>query len=69
MICQRRGCDKVVPRGSRWIGFCSAACAGVKQRACLGPGCGRMFLSTGPGHRLCDRCTRQQPTVVAHRYW
>lgn len=28
----------------------------AKIRRCLGPGCGVMFKSAGPGNRLCRRC-------------
>ena len=27
-----------------------------KERRCLGPNCNAMFLSNGPGHRLCLAC-------------
>lgn len=33
-----------------------------KLRRCLGPGCGVMFASHGPGNRLCETCG---PRVVA----
>lgn len=28
----------------------------ARMRRCLGPGCGVMFASDGPGNRLCRRC-------------
>ncbi len=32
-----------------------------KQRRCLG-GCGKMFLSDGPGHRICLPCSQRRPS-------
>jgi len=32
-----------------------------KVRACLH--CGREFWSGGPGNRLCEQCTKDQPVV------
>ena len=34
-----------------------------KNRTCLGLDCGELFLSSGPGNRLCPKCTRKNKTV------
>jgi tRNA(Ile2) C34 agmatinyltransferase TiaS len=34
----------------------------AKQRTCLK--CGRRFESTGPGNRICKRCTRINARIV-----
>lgn len=31
----------------------------LKERRCLGPHCNVMFLSSGPGHRLCPACANR----------
>lgn len=27
-----------------------------KMRRCIGPGCYKWFMSSGPGHRFCRKC-------------
>lgn len=35
------------------------------RRTCLGVNCGKVFMSNGPGHRICPPCARK--VVVAPR--
>ncbi len=35
-----------------------------KKRRCLGSDCGKMFMSWGPGNRLCGECSAQSKLTV-----
>lgn len=39
----------------------------VRMRKCLGPGCGKEFLSRGPFNRICSSCSRKLEGVYIPR--
>ena len=55
-------------KGVQWVGKVPTDPSQKKERLCLG-GCGSMFLSNGPGHRICPVCsTKTSPNKDADSY-